>query len=126
VPNYGGLGDLFEGVQPLEKKPKEVLGSYGLGVANTRYPVSATSGWANRVSGIQASGQSTRQVLLGGGLKKREKILPVMRPYSVKRVAVFGSVVRGEDSPGSDLDMLVALKGLVLSSLCRVVRHQAK
>ncbi len=39
----------------------------------------------------------------------REKILAVLRPYKVKRVAVFGSVVRGEDAPGSDLDILVAL-----------------
>ena len=39
----------------------------------------------------------------------REKILSVLLPYQVKRVAVFGSVVRGEDTSGSDLDILVAL-----------------
>jgi predicted nucleotidyltransferase len=39
----------------------------------------------------------------------REKILSVLAPYNVKRVAVFGSVVRGEDTPGSDIDILVAL-----------------
>ena len=39
----------------------------------------------------------------------REKILSVLLPYKVKRVAVFGSVVRGEDAPGSDLDILIAL-----------------
>lgn len=39
----------------------------------------------------------------------QEKILPVLQPYQVKRVAIFGSVVRGEDAPGSDLDILVAL-----------------
>jgi len=39
----------------------------------------------------------------------REKILPVLRPY-VKRVAVFGSFVRGEDTPDSDIDILVELR----------------
>jgi predicted nucleotidyltransferase len=39
-----------------------------------------------------------------------DKILPVLRPYQVERVAVFGSVVRGEDTPDSDLDILVTLK----------------
>lgn len=40
----------------------------------------------------------------------REKILPVLLPYGVKQVAVFGSVVRGEQTPSSDVDILVALK----------------
>jgi predicted nucleotidyltransferase len=40
----------------------------------------------------------------------REKILPVLMPYGVKRVAVFGSVVRGEDTAKSDVDILVVLK----------------
>ena len=39
----------------------------------------------------------------------RDKILSVLLPYKVKRVAVFGSVVRGEDTPDSDLDILVTL-----------------
>ena len=39
----------------------------------------------------------------------RETILTVLRPLGVKRVALFGSVVRGEDAPGSDLDILIAL-----------------
>ncbi len=39
----------------------------------------------------------------------REKILSVLQPYKVKWVAVFGSAVRGEDTPGSDLDILIAL-----------------
>jgi predicted nucleotidyltransferase len=37
----------------------------------------------------------------------REKILPLLLPYGVKRVALFGSVVRGEDTPESDIDILV-------------------
>lgn len=39
----------------------------------------------------------------------REIILTILRPYQVKRVALFGSAARGEDSPGSDLDILVTL-----------------
>lgn len=39
----------------------------------------------------------------------RDKILAVLRPYKIRRVAVFGSAARGEDTPGSDLDILVAL-----------------
>ncbi len=40
----------------------------------------------------------------------REKILPVLLPYGMKSVAVFGSVVRGEDTLESDIDILVELK----------------
>lgn len=37
----------------------------------------------------------------------REKIVPKLLPYGVRRVAVFGSFVRGEHTPASDLDILV-------------------
>jgi uncharacterized protein len=40
----------------------------------------------------------------------REKILPVLLPCGVKRIALFGSVVRGEDTSESDIDILVTLK----------------
>lgn len=40
----------------------------------------------------------------------RDRILPVLLPCGIKRVAVFGSVARGEDAPGSDVDVLVKLK----------------
>ena len=33
------------------------------------------------------------------------------RSYQVKRLAVFGSVLRGEDTPTSDLDLLVEFEG---------------
>ncbi len=39
--------------------------------------------------------------------KFRAKILPVLEPYGVKRLALFGSVVRGEQKPKSDIDILV-------------------
>jgi len=40
----------------------------------------------------------------------RDKILPILLPYGIKRVALFGSVVTGKDSPESDIDILVTLK----------------
>lgn len=39
-----------------------------------------------------------------------DKILPILQPYKIKRVAIFGSVVRGEDKPDSDIDILVSLR----------------
>ncbi|MCL6643162.1 MAG: nucleotidyltransferase family protein [Candidatus Bipolaricaulota bacterium] len=43
-------------------------------------------------------------------VRLRELILSVLLPYGVKRVALFGSVVRGEDSPKSDIDILVSFR----------------
>ncbi len=37
----------------------------------------------------------------------RAKVLPVLLPYGVEEVALFGSVARGEDTAQSDLDLLV-------------------
>jgi len=37
----------------------------------------------------------------------RDKVLPLLAPYGVRRLAVFGSVARGEDHAGSDVDLLV-------------------
>ena len=37
----------------------------------------------------------------------RDAILPVLEPYGVKRIALFGSVVRGETTSASDIDILV-------------------
>ncbi len=39
----------------------------------------------------------------------RETIVPVLQPFA-KRIAVFGSFVRGEETPQSDIDILVNLK----------------
>ena len=39
----------------------------------------------------------------------RDKVLPMLRPY-VKRIAVFGSFARGEETSESDIDILVELK----------------
>lgn len=40
----------------------------------------------------------------------REKILPILLPYGIKRIALFGSMVREGARPGSDIDILVSLK----------------
>ena len=42
-------------------------------------------------------------------LEIQNKISPVLKEYGVKRASVFGSVSRGEDSPKSDVDIMVSL-----------------
>ena len=39
----------------------------------------------------------------------RKKALPLLKPY-ISRMAVFGSVVRGEATAQSDIDLLITLK----------------
>jgi hypothetical protein len=39
----------------------------------------------------------------------RKKVTPLLKPYA-KRIAVFGSYARGEETPQSDIDLLVTLK----------------
>ena len=39
----------------------------------------------------------------------RRKAVPILKPY-INRLAVFGSTVRGEATPKSDLDLLIRLK----------------
>ncbi len=38
-----------------------------------------------------------------------QKVTPLLKPY-VKRISVFGSYARGEETAESDIDLLVALK----------------
>ena len=40
----------------------------------------------------------------------KQKIIPILQDYGVKRVALFGSCVRGEVEEGSDIDILVDIK----------------
>ncbi len=57
----------------------------------------------------------------------REKIIPVLLPYGVQRIAIFGSVVRGDNSVDSDVDILVAFKEPVgLLSLARLRQELSK
>jgi len=37
----------------------------------------------------------------------REKVLPLLEPYGVLRLGVFGSYARGDYGPKSDIDLLV-------------------
>lgn len=39
----------------------------------------------------------------------KQKALPVLMKYPIKRAGLFGSVVRGEDTDDSDIDILVDL-----------------
>jgi predicted nucleotidyltransferase len=41
----------------------------------------------------------------------KNKILPILKKYGVTRAGVFGSVVRGEETKESDIDILVEIKG---------------
>ncbi len=41
----------------------------------------------------------------------RDAVIPVLRKYGVKRASLFGSVVRGEMSEDSDIDLLVEFEG---------------
>lgn len=41
----------------------------------------------------------------------KEKIIPILKANDVVRSSVFGSFARGEDTPKSDIDLLVELKG---------------
>ena len=41
----------------------------------------------------------------------REQLAALCRAYHIKRLAVFGSVLRDEDTPASDLDLLVEFEG---------------
>jgi len=40
----------------------------------------------------------------------KEQVVRVLLPWGTKRIAVFGSVARGEDRADSDVDILVELK----------------
>ncbi|HEX2216103.1 MAG TPA: nucleotidyltransferase domain-containing protein [Xanthobacteraceae bacterium] len=44
--------------------------------------------------------------------KHREQVLEIIARYPVSNPRVFGSVARGEDEEGSDLDILVDHRGL--------------
>jgi len=41
----------------------------------------------------------------------RDRIIPILQRNDVKRAAVFGSFVRGEQKEDSDIDILVEFKG---------------
>ena len=77
----------------------------------------------------QASGRTLRPApsaerLPADTLALREKIVPILLPYGVQRVAVFGSTVRGDATPESDVDILVSFREPVgLLGLARLRRE---
>jgi len=42
--------------------------------------------------------------------KIKQRILPILQDYGIKRLALFGSCVRGEMRKDSDIDILVEIK----------------
>lgn len=72
-------------------------------------------GWEDRVADRGDSGRLgpkclalEREVLMTRAVQElKERIAPVLREHGVRRAAIFGSTARGEDRPGSDLDLLV-------------------
>ena len=42
--------------------------------------------------------------------KIKNKILPILRKYGVRRASIFGSAVRGEMKESSDIDILVEIE----------------
>jgi predicted nucleotidyltransferase len=42
----------------------------------------------------------------------KEKIMDILEKYEVKRASLFGSIVRGEMSENSDIDLLIEFNGI--------------
>ncbi|MBE9593715.1 MAG: nucleotidyltransferase domain-containing protein [Proteobacteria bacterium] len=43
--------------------------------------------------------------------KIKKTLIEVLRKHGVKRAALFGSIVRGEATEGSDIDLLIEFEG---------------
>ena len=72
---------------------------------------------------MDGSGRSSMRLLE----ERRQEILGVVRSHRGKEVHVFGSVVRGDDGPDSDIDFLVKLeKEGSLFDLIRIRRALAE
>lgn len=59
-----------------------------------------------------------------GILARADEIGPVCRKYRVRRLALFGSVLRGDFRPDSDVDLLVEFRPDAEPGLFEVVRMQ--
>ena len=40
----------------------------------------------------------------------KKLVLPIFKPYGIRRAGIFGSAARGEMKTGSDIDILVEIK----------------
>ncbi|MGQ9588674.1 MAG: nucleotidyltransferase family protein [Planctomycetota bacterium] len=59
-----------------------------------------------------------------GILARAQEIEPICRKYKVQRLAVFGSVLRGDFRPDSDVDLLVEFRRDAEPGLFELVRMQ--
>ena len=51
-------------------------------------------------------------MMKGGRVEKiKNMLIPVLKKHGVKRAALFGSIVKGEDIKGSDIDLLIEFEG---------------
>ncbi|MEQ8714984.1 MAG: nucleotidyltransferase domain-containing protein [Cyclobacteriaceae bacterium] len=56
--------------------------------------------------------------------RNQREILKILAPLSPERVGVFGSYARNEETPDSDLDILICLKdGVGMLQLVRIERE---
>lgn len=59
--------------------------------------------------------------------KLKKQINPVLEKHDVRRASLFGSFARGQDTPESDIDILVELdKGKTLLDLVRLENELKK
>lgn len=49
--------------------------------------------------------------------KFRNKVVPILKRYKIKKAGLFGSYVRGEQKKNSDIDVLVEIKDKKMSLL---------
>lgn len=49
----------------------------------------------------------------------KERLNPIFKNYQIEKAMLFGSVARGEDTPSSDIDILISSKAVFdLDKLC--------
>lgn len=49
----------------------------------------------------------------------KESLTPIFKSYQIEKAMLFGSVARGEDTPSSDIDILISSKTVFdLDKLC--------
>lgn len=85
-----------------------------------------------QVRAVQATAPSPASTSVRGQLgpraralrRQRRRLLDAARERGIRRVRVFGSLARGEEAPGSDIDLLVELEpGRTLLDLAAFRRH---
>lgn len=55
---------------------------------------------------------------------RRAQVVDIVRSYGAENVVVFGSVARGDDGPGSDIDLMVDIpEGMGLFTLAKMERE---